>query len=46
MNGQQMRSYMFITYIIHVECDDIIVNHHLQLDVGCNFTYVINEILL
>jgi hypothetical protein len=45
-NGQRMKLYMFIIYIIHVECDDIILSHHLQLHVACNFTYVINGILV
>ncbi len=32
--------------IIHVECDDIMLNHHLQLDVAFDFTYVTNGILV
>jgi hypothetical protein len=43
MNGQQMKVYMLTIYIIHVECDDIILNHHLQLNVACNFAYATNE---
>ncbi len=46
MNGQWMKSYMLNVYIIHVECADIVMNHHLWLNVGCNFTYVINGIQL
>jgi hypothetical protein len=46
MNGQWMKVYMLIAYIIHVECDDIILSHHLQLDVAYNFIYVTNGILV
>jgi hypothetical protein len=35
---------MLTLYIIHVECDDIMLNHHLQLNVACDFTYATNEI--
>ncbi len=45
MNGQQIKVYMLIIYIIHVECDDIMLSHHLQLDVACHFTYATNGIL-
>jgi hypothetical protein len=38
MNGQHMNLYILIIYIIHMKCVNIIMNHHLQLDVGCNFT--------
>jgi len=41
-----MKVYMLIVYIIHVECDDIMLNHHLWLHVACNFTYATNEILI
>jgi hypothetical protein len=30
---------MLIVYIIHVKCVSIMANHHLWLDVGCNFIY-------
>jgi hypothetical protein len=46
MNGQQMKVYMLIVYIIHMKCDDIMLSHHLQLDVACNFTYATNGILV
>jgi hypothetical protein len=36
MNGQHMKVYMLTIYIIHVECDDIMLSHHLRLDVACN----------
>jgi hypothetical protein len=38
--------YMLTIYIIHVECDDIMLNHHLQLNVACDFIYVTNGILV
>jgi hypothetical protein len=38
--------YMLIVYIIHVECDDIMLSHHLQLNVVCDFIYATNEILV
>jgi hypothetical protein len=41
-----MKVYMLIVYIIHVECDDIMLNHHLWLDVACHFTYATNGILV
>jgi hypothetical protein len=37
---------MLIVYIIHVECDDIVLSHHLQLNVVCDFIYAINGILV
>jgi hypothetical protein len=46
MNGQRMKVYMLTIYIIHVECDDIILNHHLQLNAACNFIYATNGILI
>jgi hypothetical protein len=44
IDGQWMKVDMLIVYIIHMKCDDIILNHHLQLDVACKFTYATNEI--
>jgi len=41
-----MKVYMLIVYIIHVERDDIMLNHHLELDVICDFTYATNGILV
>ncbi len=46
MNGQQMKVYMLTVYIIHVECDDIMLNHHLLVDVAYNLTYATNGILV
>jgi hypothetical protein len=46
MNGQWMKVYMLIVYIIHVECDDIMLSHHLRLDVAYNFIYATNGILV
>jgi hypothetical protein len=37
---------MLTIYIIHGECDDIMLSHHLQLDVECNFSYVTNNIFV
>jgi hypothetical protein len=45
MNGQLMKVYMLIVYIIHVKCDDIKLNHHLRLYIACNFIYTTNGIL-
>jgi hypothetical protein len=46
MNGQQMKVYMLTVYIIHVECDDIMLNHHLLVDVAYNLTCATNGILV
>jgi hypothetical protein len=46
MNGQWMKVYMLTIYIIHVECDDIMLSHHLRLNVAYNFIYATNEILV
>jgi hypothetical protein len=43
MDGQQMKVYMLTIYMIFVDCDDIMLGHHLQLDVAWDFIYVINE---
>jgi hypothetical protein len=43
-NGQLMKVYVLIVYMILVDCNDIMLGHHLQLDVACDFIYVINEI--
>jgi hypothetical protein len=45
-NGQQMKVYMLTVYVIDVECHDIILSHHLQLYVACDFTYASNRILV
>jgi hypothetical protein len=29
MNGQKMRQYMLIVYIIHVKCVNIIMSHNM-----------------
>jgi hypothetical protein len=46
IDSQWMKVYMLIIYMIHVECDDIMLNHHLWLGVACDFTYATNEILV
>jgi hypothetical protein len=46
IDGQWMKVYMLIVYIIHVECDDMMLNHHLWLDVAYDFTYATNEIFV
>jgi hypothetical protein len=46
IDGQWMKVYMLIIYIIHVESDDIMLSHHLWLDVACDFTYATNGILV
>ncbi len=40
-----MKVYMLTVYIIHVECDDIMLNHHLLVDVAYNLTCATNGIL-
>ncbi len=45
-NGQWMKVYMLTIYIIHVECDDIMLSDHLELNVVCDFTYASNGILV
>jgi hypothetical protein len=45
-NGQRMKVYILTVYIIHVECDDIMLSHHLWLDVTCDFAYASNGILI
>jgi hypothetical protein len=41
-----MKVYMSTIYIIHVKCDDIMLNHHLRLDVTYDFVYGTNGILI
>jgi hypothetical protein len=38
--------YILIVYIIRVKCGDIMLSHHLWLDVPSNFTYATNGILV
>jgi hypothetical protein len=45
-NDQQMKLCMLSVNIIHVKCVNITMNHHLQLDVGCDLVYATNEFLL
>jgi hypothetical protein len=45
-NGQRMKVYMLIIYIIHVECDEIMLSHHLRFDVARDFIYATNIILV
>jgi hypothetical protein len=46
MNGEWMKMYMLTMYIIRMQCDDIMINHHLGLNVAYDFTYATNEILV
>jgi len=46
MNGQRMNMDMSTMYFIYMQCDDIMVSHHLWLNVACNLTYATNEILV
>jgi len=47
MDGQiWVRVYILTIHITHVECDDIMLNHHLRLDVACDLTYAINKNLI
>jgi hypothetical protein len=41
-----MKVYVLTVYMIVVDCDDIMLGHHLQLDVACDFIYAINEIFV
>ncbi len=43
-NGEWMKMYMLIMYIIRMQCDDIMINHHLRVNVAYDFTYATNEI--
>jgi hypothetical protein len=42
MDNQWMRAYALNIYVIHVKCVNIMVNHHLQLDIEHDFTYICN----
>jgi len=42
-NNQHFKLYMLTIYFIHVKCANIMVNHHLQLNIEYNFTYAIND---
>jgi hypothetical protein len=44
MVGQWIKVYMLTKYMIYVECDDIILSHHLQPNVECNFIDTTNGI--
>jgi len=46
MNGQRMKMYIRSVYIIYAECENIMLSHHLQLDVACDFTYATNGVLV
>jgi hypothetical protein len=39
MDNQRMKAHVFIVYIIYMKCVNVMVNHHLWLDVKCNFIY-------
>jgi hypothetical protein len=41
-----MKVYMLTIYIIHVECDDSMLSHHMWLYATYNFIYVANKILV
>jgi hypothetical protein len=43
--NQQMKMYMLNVYIIHVKYVHSMSNHHLGLNVRCDFTYATNKIL-
>jgi len=45
-DGQKMNMYMLTIYIIHGCPGDVMLSHDLQLNVGCNFTYATNTILI
>jgi hypothetical protein len=45
-NDQHMNLYMLIIYITHMKCAYIIMNHHLQLDVECNFINFTNAFIV
>jgi hypothetical protein len=38
--------YKLTIYIVHGSFGDIVMNHDLWLDVGCNFVYAIKTILV
>ncbi len=42
MDGQRMNMYMLTIYIIHGPFDDVMLNHDLSLNVGCNCFMVTN----
>jgi hypothetical protein len=46
MNSQKLNMYMLIVYIIHSAFGDVMLNHNLQLNVRCNFNYVIKANLV
>jgi hypothetical protein len=42
----EWRFYKLTVYTIHVEYDDVMFYCHLWLNVGCDFIYATNEILV
>jgi hypothetical protein len=42
MDGQKSNMYMLIVYIIHGPFGDVMLNHGLQLDVGCKCFIIAN----
>jgi hypothetical protein len=40
-NGQRMNMYTLTIYIIHNLFGDVMLNHDLWLNVGCDFSYAI-----
>jgi len=45
-NGQRMNMYMLTIYIIDDPFGNIMLNHDLWLNVGCDFTYATKAILV
>jgi hypothetical protein len=41
-----MKLYMLTIYMIHVDCIDIMANHHLRLNIRYDFIYEINKFLV
>ncbi len=45
-NVQWMRLYMLTIYIIHIESANIMVSHHLLLNIQCDFIYATIGVLV
>ncbi len=46
MSGQRMNMYTLTVYIIHGPFANIMLSHDLQPNIGCNFTYATQTILV
>jgi hypothetical protein len=46
IDNQWMKMYMLHVYIIHMKYVHIMSNHHLWLNVRCDFTYATNKLLV